>query len=157
GLLLRLRGHVCLHASGIVVDGFAYLFLGSEGSGKSTTTAALVQRGHRFLTDDIAPLTQTPAGFVVHPGVPRIFLEPSSMQGREIRSENGRRQSSTWDKTYVACLPADPNWCHDAAPVKTLYLLRQQTSPRSLPLFQPMQGNQALATVVAHTYANRTL
>jgi hypothetical protein len=157
GLLLRLRGQVCLHASGTVIDGSAHLFLGSEGAGKSTTTAALVQRGHRFLTDDIAPLTETPAGFVVQPGVPRIFLESSSMQALGVRDENARRQSSTWDKTFAACLPADPNWCHEAAPIKTIFVLRQQVAARLLPVFQPLEGNLALANVVAHTYANRTL
>jgi hypothetical protein len=156
GLLLRLRGQVCLHASGAVIDGSAHLFLGCEGAGKSTMTAALRQHGHRFLTYDIAPLTETPSGFVVQPGVPRIFLEPTSMGRLRIRSQDVRRQSSTWDKTFVACLPTDSNWCLLAPPLKTLYLLRQHKTPRSLPVFQPLHGYLAVAAIVAHTYANRT-
>ncbi len=39
GLLLRLRGRVCMHASGVVIQGGALLFIGAEGAGKSTTSA----------------------------------------------------------------------------------------------------------------------
>src|SRR5579862_2093768 len=41
GLLLRLRGVVCLHASAVSLGGRAVAFAGPAGAGKSTTAAAL--------------------------------------------------------------------------------------------------------------------
>ena len=46
GLLLRLRGVPCLHASAVAFGDSAVAFAGSEGAGKSTTAAALASRGH---------------------------------------------------------------------------------------------------------------
>jgi hypothetical protein len=51
--LMRQRGCLPLHASGVVIDGCAVLFLGESGAGKSTTAAALYARGHRVIADDV--------------------------------------------------------------------------------------------------------
>jgi hypothetical protein len=157
GLLLRLRGRVCMHAGGVVIQGSALLFMGAEGAGKSTTTAALVQRGHRFLTDDIAPLHETPDGFVVQPGVPRIFLEPGSIRALDVAPGHVRRQSSTWDKSFLPCLPEDPNWANEGFPLKALYLLKRDDRRQLPAVCQPLTGFNAMTAIVAQTYARRTL
>jgi hypothetical protein len=51
--LLRQRGWLPLHASGVAIDGQVILFLGPSGSGKSTTAAAFYSRGHQVVSDDI--------------------------------------------------------------------------------------------------------
>jgi len=51
--LLRQRGWLPLHASGVAIDGQAVLFLGESGAGKSTTAAAFYARGHKVLADDV--------------------------------------------------------------------------------------------------------
>lgn len=50
------RGALCLHASGVSIDGRAVLFTGDCGSGKSTVSAALACRGHDKLADDLSPI-----------------------------------------------------------------------------------------------------
>ena len=40
GLLLRLRGVVCLHGSAVAIGDRGIIFVGAEGAGKSTTAAA---------------------------------------------------------------------------------------------------------------------
>lgn len=52
--LLQQRGIVTLHASAVQTPAGAVLFTGPSGSGKSTLLAALVQRGHAMLVDDVA-------------------------------------------------------------------------------------------------------
>jgi hypothetical protein len=52
--LLRQRGWLSLHASGVTIGGAGVLFLGRSGSGKSTTAAAFYSRGHAVITDDVA-------------------------------------------------------------------------------------------------------
>ncbi len=157
GLLLRLRGRVCMHAGGIVIRGGAFLFMGAEGAGKSTTTAALMQRGHRFLTDDIAPLHETPDGFIVQPGVPRIFLEPGSIRALDVTPGQAQRQSSTWDKSFLPCLTADPNWPNEGFPLKALYLLKRDDGRPLAPVCRRLTGFTAMTAIIAQTYARRTL
>ena len=52
--LLRQRGWLPLHASGVVIDNECVLFLGAVGAGKSTTAAAFHAQGHLVITDDVA-------------------------------------------------------------------------------------------------------
>ncbi len=52
--LLQQRGVVTFHASAIETGSGAVLFLGRSGDGKSSLLAAMVQRGHAMLADDVA-------------------------------------------------------------------------------------------------------
>lgn len=54
--LLRQRGCMPLHASGVAIQGQGVLFLGESGAGKSTTAAAFYSRGHNVLTDDVGAI-----------------------------------------------------------------------------------------------------
>ena len=56
GFTLRLRGVTCLHASAVVIDEQAVVFLGQSGAGKSTTAAAFAQLGYPVLSDDVVAL-----------------------------------------------------------------------------------------------------
>jgi len=79
GLLLRLRGIVCLHASSVSINDRAVVFLGSQGAGKSTTAAALAQRGYAVLSDDIVALVEGGHEFQTLPAYPRVNLWPDSV------------------------------------------------------------------------------
>jgi hypothetical protein len=45
-----------LHAAALSLDGFAFLLIARSGSGKSTTTWALANRGFGYLSDELAPV-----------------------------------------------------------------------------------------------------
>jgi hypothetical protein len=79
GLLLRLRGIVCLHGSGVVIRDRAVLFLGESGSGKSTTAAAMAHRGHKVLADDIVAIFEERETYLASPGHPYLSLWPESV------------------------------------------------------------------------------
>ncbi len=73
--LLRQRGWLPLHASGIEVGGEAVLFLGASGSGKSTTAAAFHSGGRKVVTDDVAAVRVAADGeCMLSPAGPRIRL-----------------------------------------------------------------------------------
>jgi hypothetical protein len=61
------RGYLCLHATVVDIDGAAVAIAGESGAGKSTTAAALTQRGHHLIVDDTAIVDLTPHGPVVLP------------------------------------------------------------------------------------------
>ena len=77
GLLLRLRGVTCLHASAVAFGEQAVAFVGSEGAGKSTTAAALALRGHAILSDDVVALAERNGSFFVHPPIPISAFGPN--------------------------------------------------------------------------------
>jgi len=73
--LLRQRGRLPLHASGIEIGKQAVLFLGDRGSGKSTTAAAFHARGHQVVTDDVGAVRVNEAGqCLLRPAGPRVRL-----------------------------------------------------------------------------------
>lgn len=80
GVLLRLRGVVCLHGSAVAIEDSTVVFIGAPGAGKSTTAAAFARRGFAVLADDIAALDERSGVFWVLPGYPRVNLWPSSVQ-----------------------------------------------------------------------------
>lgn len=80
GVLLFQRGHLVLHASAVVVNEKAVVFVGEKGQGKSTTAAAFFARGHKILADDVVVLDfdQGPRP-LIFPGVPQLRLWPDSV------------------------------------------------------------------------------
>jgi len=80
GLLLRLRGVVCLHASVVSIGDRSIVFVGSEGAGKSTTAAAFAQQGFAVLSDDIVALVEREQQFHVLPAYRCVNLWPDSVK-----------------------------------------------------------------------------
>ena len=70
GILLHQRGRLVLHASTVNINGGAVAFMGFNGGGKSTTTAALNNKGYPLVCDDISSVEFDENGTpVVFPGV----------------------------------------------------------------------------------------
>lgn len=58
GVLCHQRGLLPIHASAVNIDGRAVVFAGDSGAGKSTIAAALGQRGHPLVADDIVAINR---------------------------------------------------------------------------------------------------
>ena len=72
GALLQQRGYLVLHGNAVeMTDGGGLICVGQSGVGKSTTAAAMMQRGYKIIADDVCPIT---AAGVVIPGMPRMKL-----------------------------------------------------------------------------------
>jgi hypothetical protein len=61
----KVRGFSIIHAGVVAREGKALIISGPAGSGKTTLTAALMERGFHFLSDDFCPLHQETG--LVHP------------------------------------------------------------------------------------------
>jgi hypothetical protein len=72
---LAARGNLVLHASAVLLDGRAALFLGDKGSGKSTTAAAALEAGGILVTDDVAALDMSDGRMRVATGFGRLKLK----------------------------------------------------------------------------------
>ncbi|MEN8188229.1 MAG: hypothetical protein ABFS19_00145 [Thermodesulfobacteriota bacterium] len=79
-----------LHAGGAAYEGRAVLLPGQSGVGKSSLTAGLVDRGCRYLTDDIVPLDPSlncVVPFPFPPSVRRVSPENSGGWGLFLRQQ----------------------------------------------------------------------
>jgi energy-coupling factor transporter ATP-binding protein EcfA2 len=76
-VLLHQRGYLILHASAVSVKGHAVCFLGNSGAGKSTMAAAMHDRGHHLVADDIVAVQTRDDGLpLVYAGFPQLKIWP---------------------------------------------------------------------------------
>ncbi|MGH7459478.1 MAG: hypothetical protein ACREMA_00435 [Longimicrobiales bacterium] len=149
-ICLRRMGRACLHSSAVAWDQGAVLFVGCAGSGKSTTAAALVQRGAAAVTDDVAAidlLGETPA---IHPGHAWYRLWPDSVRllcGSETALP---LLTPNWDKRY---LDADHLAVRNAGPlpIVSVYFLEDGLHTRSGSLITRLLPRDAFLRFLANT------
>lgn len=157
GLVLRLRGVTCLHASAVVVDGKAVALVGASGAGKSTTAAAFAKAGYKVLADDIVALDERSGAFWVRPAYPRIRLWDSSVEALYGSKEVLPLLTPTWDKRYLDLLNGSQRFQSEPLPLAAVYLLDERSAESNAPFIEALPDNQKVMTLVANTYANYLL
>lgn len=78
GTLLFQRNMLALHGSAIRTPRGAIIFAGEKGAGKSTTAAALSQRGYQFMSDDVCAISFDNGTPLLYPGLSRAKLTEDS-------------------------------------------------------------------------------
>jgi len=155
GVLLRFRGATCLHASAVAFGDRAVAFVGPPGSGKSTTAAALAQRGHAVLSDDIVALVERDNAFFAVPAYPHLSLWPESVGMLYGDSNALPRFTPAWDKRRLA-LGGDCKFEERELPVAAIYLLGDRR-PDSGPGIASVDLRAALLELLPNTYATNIL
>ncbi len=171
GLLLRLRGITCLHASAVAFDDWCAVFVGAEGAGKSTTAAAFAAHGQPVLSDDVVALglaspvssnlvtdpdTFGTSLFHVSPAYPRICLWPDSAQMVPGLPENLPQLAPDWDKRCLALGTDGILYASEPLPLAAIYIFAERRED-SAPAVDPCLPKNALLALVANTYANNVL
>ncbi len=87
GILLQQRGIFCLHASGVVYQNKAFLFIGNSGVGKSSLMSYFYQQGLEVLGDDVMPIIFKDNQPYVVPAYPHVKLWDKSIEKLEIKKE----------------------------------------------------------------------
>lgn len=176
GLLLRLRGVTCLHASAVAFDDCCAVFVGSEGAGKSTTAAAFAKQGHAVLSDDIvalcgggpsepcfsSPVSSDPPShppdsrFFVLPAYPHICLWPEAAEFLYGSQEQLPPLAPDWEKRKLALGSAGTRFASRALPIAAIYLFAARASENA-PRLESAPRKSALLSLLANTYANNLL
>jgi len=174
GLLLRLRGVTCLHASAVAFGDWSVVFVGPEGSGKSTTAAAFAKRGYAVLSDDIVALSSastegssarasaaaSPAPgdgvFRVLPAYPHLCLWPDSVNILYGSEEQLPRLAPDWDKRKLVLGTTGTRFESRALPLAAIYLFSAR-APEDAPRIAPAPLKISLLSLLANTYANNLL
>ncbi|MFZ1973374.1 MAG: hypothetical protein WAU89_11050 [Candidatus Acidiferrales bacterium] len=156
GILLRLRGVTCLHASAVAFGERAVAFVGSAGAGKSTTAAALAQRGHAILSDDVVALAERNGSFLVHPAYPYLSLWPPSVESLYGFVEALPRFSANYEKRCLALPKQELRFEERALPLAAIYILGDRRGDPA-PVVEELTLQKAFLSLVANTFATNTL
>lgn len=155
-LVLRLRGIVCLHASGVRFRDGAIAFAGAAHAGKSTLAAAFALAGHEALSDDTVALMRSDTaacGYVIFPDAPYLNLWPRSAELLLGDAEALPRWSESWDKRFLHLedRPGDDAW-H----LKAIYelALAHGDAPTTI---VPLHGHEAVVALLRYARASTLL
>jgi len=77
-VLLRQRGLLVIHASGVNINNKAVAFMGGSGWGKSTLATAFHTKGYDVLTDDVMPIQIGTGCPIVFPAYPQFKIWPEA-------------------------------------------------------------------------------
>lgn len=123
GALCHQRGLLPLHASAIVHEGRAYAFGGPSGTGKSTISAGLCQRGFGFVADDVCPIdagaNRQPQ---ILPSVRKLKLSEDSLRTLGFASEGHVRDHEDSPRYHVPVAEAAPSL---PVPLHAVYMFRR--------------------------------
>jgi hypothetical protein len=154
GALLHLRGITVLHGSAVVTPaGDAAVLCGVSTAGKSTLAAALAQRGHALLADDMAAIRIDAQGRPwCLPGLARAKLWQHALGtlGMDGAAASENRVRPGLDKYSVNLPVADA-----PAPLKWLFELAVHAQGGLS--FSDVTGFAKIDTLVNHTYRARLL
>jgi hypothetical protein len=160
GVILRLRGTVCLHASAIDVDGRAVAFLGCAGAGKSTTAAAFAVRGVPILSDDMLALRGSGDSWVVTPGYPRVRLWPESARAMAAGLRAGALvppgESGSTTRYHLDLTSEGHRFQRQSLPLGLVYLLDAEDAAHPIGA-AALPSSEALMALVGNTYGGRIL
>lgn len=147
GAALLQRRLLVLHGNGIEINGKCLICVGPSGIGKSTLTAAFLQRGHRILADDVIPIE--PSGMAI-PGFPRIKLWQDVAEKMGIDTTQLSRIRPELQKFN---LPLKENFCEIPTPVIRICVLSEHQS-NSVEV-TPITGIEKFRILQANTYRSR--
>lgn len=157
GLLLRLRGVTCLHASAVAFRNSAVAFAGPEGAGKSTTAAALARRGHAVISDDIVALLEREGAFFALPAYPYLSLWPESVDIVYGPGKSLPCFSANYDKRQLALAENRLKFEEQPLLLGAVFLLGERSSDAEAPFVETLSEREALLELVANSYANNLL
>lgn len=156
GVLLRLRGVTCLHASAVSIGDRGVVFVGQTGTGKSTTAAAFARRGYGVISDDIVALAESEGAFYLMPAYPHLYLWPESVQMLYNSPEALPRLLPHVDKRRMSLGEGGTRFENRCLPLGAIYVLGERR-PDPAPYVEVMRPQSALLALVADTYANKIL
>ena len=156
GLLLRLRGVTCLHASAVGFGDSAVAFVGSEGAGKSTTAAALARDGRAILSDDVVALAEIDGSFYVHPAYPYLCLWPESAQSIYGSADALPRFSPNYEKRCLSLKSQKLQFESRLLPLKAIYILGERR-PDPAPTIERISAQKSILALVANTFATNVV
>ena len=149
---LQQRGVATLHAAAVARQGGAVLLLGPSTVGKSSLAAALVQRGHALLADDVTGVVLDASGQpLALPAFPRQKLWAQTLDRMDWRDKAGARVRQGLDKLWT-----DPErHCAEPQPVRAAVVLAVGAGAEID--IEPLSCGDAFWALTENTHRKRAL
>jgi hypothetical protein len=157
GLLLRLRGVTCLHASAVTFSDHAIAFVGSEGAGKSTTAALLARKGCAVISDDVVAVVERDGSFYVHPAYPYLCLWPDSVAMVYGPDKKLPSFSPNWDKRLLSLVANNLRFEAQPLLLGAIFVLGERGSAPDSPFLEALTPREGLLALVENSYATNLL
>jgi hypothetical protein len=139
-MVLNYRGTEVLHASSIVADEGALVFVGNGGYGKSTIAASLLDSGFRLLSDDAVPIQIRRGQVWTESGPAEINLWPR--MHRLLSKDPGPSNSV---KKQILAVPQDR---HQVGKLRVARIYLLQPSSGSSVSITSLEGRECLIELV---------
>jgi hypothetical protein len=149
---LRLRGLTTLHASAVRVGESAVAFMGPQGAGKSTTAAAMANRGFSVLTDDVVALCDLEDSFVIQPAHPYLCLWPEAAQALYGARDSLPPLTPNWDKCYLDVTQNGYTFQQEPLALGAVYFLGPRSDDTIAPLIEDVSPQEGLMALTANSY-----
>jgi hypothetical protein len=151
------QGIPMLHASAVVVDGRAAVFVATNKGGKSSLACALMDAGHPLLSDDVVGLQMTTGGLEGRPGFPSMRLWPDQAAHFHGEWEGLSLAHPRHEKRRVPVGPGGFGSFQDApAPLAGFYLPERRPASAGLDIdLSPVHPGQAVIELVRGSFVPR--
>lgn len=160
GSVLRMRGATCLHGSAVAYQGQAAVLIGPKGAGKSTTAAALLERGCKMLTDDIAVIREADGQFYVEPGYPGMRLRDTSAAHLYGTADalpglwSDAPDRALVQRRYLDLQERSEQFSAQALPLAAVYVLEGRGPAETPPRVHALPCAPGLLMLAANTYVD---
>lgn len=112
------KREIVLHASGIIDNKEAILFIGKSGFGKSSLSASF--RSNNFISEDAIMIKKSKKEYIAYPSSPYLKLDPKIVKNLEL---NYSKKLHLKDDRLDRSMYKLSNFCQTPSPVKACYIL----------------------------------
>ena len=151
------RGFEPIHATTVVVNGEAVVFLGDSGFGKSTLAATFISAGYPVLTDDLLILQPAGNRVMAYPGPARIKLFPQIARRFLGDLADGIRMNPDTEKLILPL--HGKQICSLPVPVRVVYALAPplEVFPKQSIHFETLSIREGFLELVKNTFNYRII
>jgi hypothetical protein len=154
GAILYQRGILPIHGSALVYGGQTLILTGVTGAGKSTMAAALVRKGCKLLTDDVAAVTFDSVGMPwVQPAYPQQKLWRDSAAAMDLAT--GRLLRVMADQAKYAIPVVELYHAEPAILTTVFHLIKPVGNEAAMLCLEPVRGVAKLPLILQNVYRPR--
>lgn len=151
GVILLQRKIIPLHGSAIAINGKAYAIVGDSGAGKSTLASAFLNKGFKFLSDDViaVSISQDKDIPLVVPAYPQQKLWQDALEKFGMNKE---KYQTVYGREIKYCIPVSSQFFNDPLPLAGVFELIKTESEQIE--IHKIEKLERFNTLFNHTYRN---